>query len=99
MQNYYYPTSPYYPVYRQVPEHLDSDQRFFPFLLPFVAGLAISPFLFNRPFYQPYPAPYPVPSPYPLPVPTPYPSSPGYGGYPSFPQPYAAQVPIPAAYP
>ena len=36
---------------------------------------AISPWLFNRPFYPPYPYPYPVPypAPYPAPIPTPYP--------------------------
>ncbi|MEH6940297.1 hypothetical protein [Bacillus sp. JJ722] len=54
------------------------DQRFFPFLLPFafVAGLAIGPLLFNRPYpypiYTPYPVPqaYPIPQPYPVPYPT-----------------------------
>ncbi|MGR3763665.1 hypothetical protein [Rossellomorea sp. NS-SX7] len=40
------------------------DQRFFPFFgLPFIAGglagLAISPFLFNRPCCPPYYPPYP----------------------------------------
>lgn len=73
-----YPTYPYYSTYREVPVHHDTDQRFFPFLLPFVAGLAISPLLFNRPFYQPFPYPYPVP----YPTPYPYQSYPGYTGYP-----------------
>ena len=87
----------------------DNDQRFFPFLLPLlaggivggIAGAAISPWLFNRPFYQPYPYPYPYPVPYPTHIqhrtlshPTPYPASPGYAGNPAFPQPYAAPVPI-----
>lgn len=94
MQNYYYPTYPYYPSYRQIPEQYESDQRFFPLLLPFVAGLAIGPLLFNRPIYPaPYPVPYPTP--YPIPYPTPYPSSPGYGGgYPSLPQQYPVPVQV-----
>ncbi|WP_442858756.1 hypothetical protein [Bacillus sp. KH172YL63] len=72
---YYYP----YPRYRGVQ---GGDQRFFPFFfgLPFLAGglagLAISPLLFNRPCYGPacYP-PYPPYGGYPYP-----------GGYPQ--QPY-----------
>ncbi|WP_175986305.1 hypothetical protein [Bacillus sp. Marseille-Q1617] len=45
------------------------DQRFFPFFgLPFIAGglagLAISPFLFNRPCCPPYYPPYPPYGPY-----------------------------------
>jgi hypothetical protein len=52
------------------------DQRFFPFFgLPFLAGglagLAISPFLFNRPCCGPYYPPYP-----------PYPAYGPYGGSP-----------------
>ncbi|WP_409291996.1 hypothetical protein [Peribacillus sp. SCS-37] len=39
-----------------------NDERFFP-LLPFAAGLAIGPLLFNRPYFYPYPV-YPA-----LPVP------------------------------
>lgn len=72
MQHYPYPV---YSYYRQIPiEYGSEDQRFFPLLLPFVAGLAIGPLLFNRPFYPPYPMPYPAP--YPVP----------YGGYPVMPQ-------------
>ena len=61
------------------------DERFFGFgILPFVAGLAIAPLLFNRPCcpppFPPYPYPYPYPSPYPLPFP---------------PSPYAAPAPYP----
>lgn len=74
MQNYYYPIYSNDPIYRQIPVYNDHDQRFLPLLLPFVAGLAIGPFLFNRPFYPPYPPMYP-----------PYL---GYGGYPFQPQPY-----------
>lgn len=96
MQNYYYPTNAYYPFYREIPMYPDNDQRFFPFLLPAaflaggIAGLAISPWLFNRPFYQPYPypTPYPTPYPYPVPSPTPYPASLGYAGTPAL-QPYS----------
>ncbi|PLT28920.1 hypothetical protein [Peribacillus deserti] len=44
------------------------DERFFP-LLPFVAGLAVGPLLFSRPYYYP---PYPVYPGYPPPVPFPY---------------------------
>ncbi|MGD6958088.1 hypothetical protein ACQCWA_09525 [Rossellomorea aquimaris] len=68
----------YYP-YHGYPQFRRGDQRFFPFFgLPFIAGglagLAISPFLFNRPCYGP--ACYPPYSP--------------YGGYPypAYPQPY-----------
>lgn len=68
-----------YPYYREY----QGDQRFFPFFgLPFLAGglagLAISPLLFNRPCYGPgpcYPPPYPGPGygPYPYPQgPVPY---------------------------
>ncbi|WP_246289132.1 hypothetical protein [Bacillus haikouensis] len=60
------------------------DQRFFPFFgLPFLAGglagLAISPFLFNRPCCGPYYPPYP-----------PYPAYGPYGGSPygNSPSPY-----------
>lgn len=44
------------------------DQRFFPVLLPFVAGLALGPLLFNRPCCPPYApyAPYPAYPPYPV---------------------------------
>jgi hypothetical protein len=76
---------PYYlPTY-----HRQYDQRFFGFgFLPFVAGglagLAISPFLFNRPccppFYYPPYGPYQSYPPYP----TPY----GYGGNLPYPSPY-----------
>lgn len=78
MQNYYYPIYFDNPIYRQIPVHNDHDQRFFPLLLPFVAGLAIGPFLFNRPYFPPYP-PYP-----PM-----YPPYLGYGGYPYQQPPYA----------
>ncbi|MBN8191653.1 hypothetical protein JI667_05755 [Bacillus sp. NTK074B] len=69
----------YYP-YRGYPPYRGEDQRFFPFFgLPFLAGglagLAISPFLFNRPCYGP----------------ACYPPYPPYGGYPypgGYPQPY-----------
>lgn len=99
MQNYYYPTNVYYPFYREIPMYPDNDQRFFPFLLPAaflvggIAGLAISPWLFNRPFYQPYPYPYPYP--YPVPSPTPYPVFPGYAGTPALQQPSIGPVPTP----
>lgn len=57
------------------------DQRFFPLLLPFVAGLAIGPLLFNNrpccpppyPPYPMYPPPYPVAPPPPPVYPVPYP--------------------------
>ena len=60
----------YYP-YRSYPPYRGGDQRFFPFFgLPFLAGglagLAISPLLFNRPCYGP----------------ACYPPYPPYGGYP-----------------
>ncbi|WP_176483738.1 MULTISPECIES: hypothetical protein [Bacillus] len=46
-----------------------SDQRYFP-LLPFVAGLAVSPLLFRpRYYYPPFPyyyPPYPYYRPYPF---------------------------------
>jgi hypothetical protein len=53
----------HYPVMR------GHDQRVFPFFgLPFLAGglagLAISPFLFNRPCCPPYYPPYPAYGPY-----------------------------------
>lgn len=88
MSYYYYPYS--YPVtYREVvPVPNEQDQRFFPFLLPFVAGLAIGPLLFNRPYYAPYYAPYPAyPPAYPLSYPPAFPSYP-YGGFSTFPQQY-----------
>ncbi len=73
--NYYYPHMPYQPnMYVR-----NGDERFLPFFgLPFLAGglagLAVAPFFFNRPYYPPYP-PYP---PYYQPYgPTPVP----YGGY------------------
>ena len=102
MQTYYHPSDAYYPFYREIPMYPDNDQRFFPFLLPLlaggiaggIAGAAISPWLFNRPFYQPYPYPYPLPVPYPTPYPTPYPINPGYAGNPALQQPYSAPVPI-----
>lgn len=78
--NYYYPTYADYSTYRQVPVNHHEDQRFFPLLLPFVAGLAISPLLFNRPVYPPYPAYPPMFSPYP-----------SYGGAPFLQQPYISQ--------
>jgi hypothetical protein len=60
------------------------NQRFFPFFgfLPFIAGglagLAVSPFFFNRPYYPPpYYPPYPV---------NPYQ---GYGPYQQYGSPYA----------
>nr|WP_232423551.1 MULTISPECIES: hypothetical protein [Bacillus] len=52
------------------------DQRFFFPLIPFVAGLAIGPLLFNsfnRPCFPPYPPAYPQPYPYPM-----YAPAPGY---------------------
>ncbi|WP_205685188.1 hypothetical protein [Peribacillus acanthi] len=65
------------------------DQRFFPFL-PFIAGglagLAISPFFFNRPCCGPY-GPYPM-----------YPGYPGYPPYPPGPMPYAPMPGYPSAY-
>ncbi len=61
---------PFVPNYRYSP-YRGGDQRFFPFFgLPFLAGglagLAISPFLFNRPWYGPGPyyPPYPAYPPY-----------------------------------
>lgn len=104
MQNYYYPINANYPFYREIPMYPDNEQRFFPFLLPAaflaggIAGLAFSPWLFNRPFCQPYPYPYPYPTPYPtpypypVPSPTPYPATPGYAGTPATLQPYTPPV-------
>ncbi|MBM7694620.1 hypothetical protein JOC77_004095 [Peribacillus deserti] len=63
------------PVHYQQPAYHQTlrngeDERFFP-LLPFVAGLAVGPLLFNRPYYYP---PYPVYPAYPAyPPPAPYP--------------------------
>lgn len=81
------------------PYHYDldvqNDERFFGFgLLPFVAGLAIGPLLFNRPFYPPpYPLPYPVP--YPYPVYTGFPISPAYpSANPPAPYPQQSFTPI-----
>ena len=58
------------------------DERFFGFgILPFVAGLAIGPLLFNRPCCPPPFSPYPYPPPpFPPPyyAPVPYPSPPVY---------------------
>jgi hypothetical protein len=87
---------PYYSTARQVPTHPaivsrngTQDERLFP-LLPFVAGLAIGPLLFNRPnYYPPYPPvmyPYPYPSPYPV-----YQGYPGGLGPGYYPQTYGAQ--------
>ncbi|WP_163103356.1 hypothetical protein [Peribacillus alkalitolerans] len=77
--------TPYYIPYQMYPEYFRNqniydqsfvnphDQRFFPFL-PFIAGglagLAISPFFFNRPCCGPY---------------GPYPGYGGFGGYPGYP--------------
>jgi hypothetical protein len=86
---------PYYLMARQVPTHPaivprngTQDERFLPFLLPFVAGLAIGPLLFNRPnYYPPYPPViYPYPSPYPV-----YQGYPGVQGPGYYPQTYGAQ--------
>ncbi|WP_409294549.1 hypothetical protein V1498_15310 [Peribacillus sp. SCS-26] len=63
----YYQQS-YYPQYGQTlaprEQEQGNDERFFP-LLPFAAGLAIGPLLFNRPYFYPYPvyAAYPPPVP------------------------------------
>lgn len=58
----------YYPEeYSQSPtQYGHGDERFFGFgILPFVAGLAIAPLLFNnRPCCPPYPPPYAFPPPY-----------------------------------
>nr|WP_230199572.1 penicillin-binding protein [Bacillus testis] len=53
------------------------DERFFPFVLPFIAGLAIGPLLFNRPCCPPYFPPYPPPYP---PLAMPIYQQPPYGG-------------------
>ena len=69
----------YYPVEynQQLIQDGHGDERFFGFgILPFVAGLAIAPLLFNnRPCCPPYPPPYAYPPPaYPQPYgyPPPY---------------------------
>ncbi len=77
------------PYYRSYQPHVGRNQRFFPFFgLPFLAGglagLAISPFFFNRPFYGPYYPPYPPYPPYgygPPPAYSPY--GPNYQGSPN----------------
>ncbi|MED3691481.1 penicillin-binding protein [Peribacillus butanolivorans] len=71
------------------PEHYN-DERFFPFFpllapVAFVAGLAIGPLLFNRPYYPPYPPPYPPAYP-------PYPAYPAYQGFQGYPQQFGAQA-------
>ena len=78
----------YYP-YRSYSPYRGGDQRFFPFFgLPFLAGglagLAISPLLFNRPCYGPacYPPPYPPYGGYPYPG---YGQPYGVNNYPSSP--------------
>ncbi|MFC0270704.1 hypothetical protein ACFFIX_04470 [Metabacillus herbersteinensis] len=58
-------------IHHYQPAH--SDQRFFPFL-PFLAGLAVGPYIFRPRWYYPYP-PYPYYTPYP-----PYPPYPYYYG-------------------
>ncbi|WP_234397006.1 hypothetical protein [Bacillus massiliglaciei] len=78
MQPIYYPSYPlHYPAMNR--NGYGDQDRFFPFLFPFllggVTGLAASPFFFNRPpVYPPYPPAYPV-------YPTPYPAYPPYPGY------------------
>ncbi|MFJ7976222.1 hypothetical protein ACIQZI_11075 [Peribacillus sp. NPDC096379] len=90
MQPYYFPAHQYYPA---VPSRNGQDERFFPFLLPFVvggvAGLATGSLLFNNrpPYYLPYPPPAPYPYPYP-----PYNPYQGYPGYQAYPQSFGAQA-------
>lgn len=74
MYNNYVPAMPYSADYYR---NGYEDERFFPLILPFVAGLAIGPLLFNRPNYGPY-----YPPPY---YSTPYPPYQGYQGYPGYP--------------
>ncbi|WP_335870415.1 hypothetical protein [Bacillus sp. 2205SS5-2] len=72
---------PNYPVHYRQPGPHPNDQRFFPLAfgaLGFLGGLAVSPFLFNRPCCPPYPY---YPPPYPPYYPPPYYPSP-YGGRP-----------------
>ena len=76
---YFRNTSPPYYYYTDgynlpIPQQGQEDERFFGFgILPFVAGLAVAPLLFNRPCCPPYP-PYPPPYGY-FPQPYPYPQS------------------------
>lgn len=79
-----YDMSPYlayvpYPYFRNEHEY-HGDQRFFPFLLPFLGGLAGG--LLAGAVYQPGPAYYPVYQPFPVYQPYPFPPyGPYYSGY------------------
>lgn len=74
-----------YPYYYPSPGQLirgsanNQEERFFPFILPFAAGLLAGPLLvsaFAPAFAPPYPPPYP---PYPPGMPYPPPGYPGQG--------------------
>ena len=65
-----FPYRYYSDEYSQPLQYGHGDERFFGFgILPFVAGLAIAPLLFNnRPCCPPYPPPYAYPQPYAYPL-------------------------------
>lgn len=65
MQSQYFPYDPRNNSPEQNLSPHGEDQRFFPFFLPFLTGLAVSPFFFGafRPYYYPY-YPYPYYPPY-----------------------------------